>query len=142
MSTRSSPRAASSPSTSTPSPSATSSRWRRPSATSSTTAWGAFSSGPRRHQVKRFAAIAGGTGITPIYQIIRAVLDKAEGGEDRTHVSLVYANQSTADILLREELDELAHKHADVFHVHYTVSSLVIAGASEPPAMGFSVPDR
>lgn len=49
--------------------------------------------------------IAGGTGITPCFQIIKAVL---RDSEDTTKVALVYANNSPADILLGEELDEMA----------------------------------
>lgn len=49
--------------------------------------------------------IAGGTGITPCFQIIKAVL---RDPEDTTKVALVYANNSPADILLGEELDEMA----------------------------------
>ncbi|URE21769.1 hypothetical protein MUK42_05559 [Musa troglodytarum] len=51
---------------------------------------------------KRLAMIAGGTGITPVYQVIQAVL---RDPEDRTEMHLVYANRSEDDILLRDELD-------------------------------------
>ena len=56
-------------------------------------------------RVKRMGLIAGGTGITPMLQIIRAVLkDK----EDRTEMWLLFANQTEADILMRAELEECA----------------------------------
>lgn len=67
--------------------------------------------------------IAGGTGITPCYQIIKAVL-KDSG--DETKLSLIYANRTVDDILLRDELDGLACKHPEQFHVHYTLN--------DPPA--------
>merc|ERR1712003_76475 len=52
--------------------------------------------------------IAGGTGITPAYQIIKAVVkDK----KDNTKVYLLYANKTEEDILLKDELDELARKY-------------------------------
>ena len=61
--------------------------------------------------------IAGGSGITPMYQIIKHILkDKGDG----TKVWLIYANQTEDDILLREELDKLSQNHAD-FHVWYTL---------------------
>jgi cytochrome-b5 reductase len=54
---------------------------------------------------KHFGMIAGGTGITPMLQIIRAILkDK----DDTTKVSLLFANQTEQDILLRHELEECA----------------------------------
>jgi ferredoxin-NADP reductase len=49
-------------------------------------------------------------------QIIKAVLKDAE---DTTQLSLLYANVSPDDILLREELDELAAQHPN-FKVWYT----------------------
>lgn len=66
--------------------------------------------------VRAFGMVAGGTGITPCLQIIRAVL---KNPDDKTKMSLVYANVTEGDIILREELDELAAKHSnfEVFHV-------------------------
>ncbi|KAK9270429.1 hypothetical protein L1049_026008 [Liquidambar formosana] len=56
---------------------------------------------------KKLAMIAGGTGITPIYQVIQAILNDPE---DDTEMYLVYANRSEDDILLREEIDAWAEK--------------------------------
>jgi cytochrome-b5 reductase len=63
--------------------------------------------------------IAGGTGITPMYQIIRRI---CEDPRDDTKTTLVYANKTEADILLKKELDEFAAKH-DQFKVHYVLSN-------------------
>lgn len=63
--------------------------------------------------------IAGGSGITPAFQLIRAVC--ADAG-DATRIRLVYANHSTDDILLRGELDVLAAYHPRRFQVWYVVS--------------------
>ncbi|KAF8430209.1 hypothetical protein EV426DRAFT_9653 [Tirmania nivea] len=54
--------------------------------------------------VRAFGMISGGTGITPMLQIIRAIL---MNDEDNTKVDLIFANVGVEDILLREELDEL-----------------------------------
>lgn len=64
--------------------------------------------------------IAGGTGITPMLQLIRAI---AKDPEDNTQVSLLYANQTEKDILLREELEEVAKSHPDQVKVWYTVDT-------------------
>lgn len=59
--------------------------------------------------------IAGGTGITPMYQIAREVLrDK----QDTTKLFLIFANVSVDDILLKEQLDNLARAHPDRFSMH------------------------
>ena len=69
------------------------------------------------HTVKRINMIAGGTGITPMYQVIKSVL---KNSDDKTELALLYANQSPDDILLREELDALAADYPN-FKVWYTV---------------------
>ncbi|KAJ5995205.1 cytochrome b5 reductase [Penicillium waksmanii] len=56
----------------------------------------------------RIGMIAGGTGITPMYQLIRAI---CEDDADTTEVSLVYANRSEEDILLRDELEKFARRY-------------------------------
>lgn len=64
--------------------------------------------------------IAGGTGLTPMLQLIRNVL-VTRAGQDHTKLALLYANQSENDILLRKELDELKENHPDQFELWYTV---------------------
>lgn len=50
--------------------------------------------------------IAGGTGITPMYQALQLLAQS----DDATEVTLLYGNRSPTDILLKDELDELAKK--------------------------------
>jgi len=64
--------------------------------------------------------IAGGTGITPMLQIIRAVL---KNPLDNTELSLIYANVNDSDILLKKELDELAETHSSRFKVYYVLNN-------------------
>lgn len=73
---------------------------------------------PVRNVYRELGMIAGGSGITPILQVIRAIM---KDESDATKVSLLFANIAEEDILLREELDSLAEKHADRFRVWYTV---------------------
>lgn len=63
--------------------------------------------------------IAGGTGITPCLQIIRAA---CKDPKDNTEINLIYANVDEKDILLKKELDDLAKKH-DKFKVHYFLNN-------------------
>lgn len=50
---------------------------------------------------KRILMLAAGTGIAPMFQIIKAVI---ENEDDMTVIKLFYASKSISDILLREEL--------------------------------------
>jgi len=66
----------------------------------------------------RVSMIAGGTGITPMLQLVRAVF---RDSEDKTCLSLLLANQSEDDILLRKELEDVEKEHPDRFKLWYTV---------------------
>ncbi|GAV69958.1 NAD_binding_1 domain-containing protein/FAD_binding_6 domain-containing protein [Cephalotus follicularis] len=70
-------------------------------------------------QVRAFGMIAGGSGITPMFQVARAIL---ENPKDRTKVHLIYANVAYEDILLKEELDSLAAKYPERFQVYYVLN--------------------
>ncbi|KAJ5204195.1 cytochrome b5 reductase [Penicillium cinerascens] len=65
----------------------------------------------RRGLCRRIGMIAGGTGITPMYQLIRAI---CEDERDTTEISLIYANRSEEDILLREELEAFARRYKNL----------------------------
>lgn len=61
------------------------------------------------------------TGITPILQVLRAAIHDVESAD--TRLWLLNANRTEADILLREELDRLAHEVGPSrFQVHYCLS--------------------
>ncbi|RCV07051.1 hypothetical protein SETIT_1G212900v2 [Setaria italica] len=76
---------------------------------------------PRR--ARRLAMVAGGSGITPIYQVIQAALrDQPEDGTTVMH--LVYANRTEDDILLRGELDRWAAEFPDRLKVWYVISQV------------------
>ncbi len=73
------------------------------------------------NMVKRFGMIAGGTGITPMLQIIRAVIRGRASG-DSTEIDLIFANVGVEDILLKEDLDQLAQEDKG-FRVHYVLNN-------------------
>ncbi|KGN59392.1 NADH--cytochrome b5 reductase 1 isoform X1 [Cucumis sativus] len=70
-------------------------------------------------QVSAFGMLAGGSGITPMYQVSRAIL---ENPDDKTKVHLIYANVTLEDILLKEELDLLAKRYPDRFKIYYVLN--------------------
>ena len=76
-----------------------------------------FAYKPNQH--KHLVLVAGGAGITPMFQTLRSVLDSPE---DKTRVSLIYANKTESDILLRKELDAMASQHPDQFTTTYVVN--------------------
>ncbi|KAL3572585.1 hypothetical protein D5086_026489 [Populus alba] len=73
---------------------------------------------------KKLAMLAGGTGITPIYQVIQAIL---KDPEDDTEMYVVYANRTEDDILLRDELDSWVKEH-ERLKVWYVVQESIKEG--------------
>lgn len=71
----------------------------------------------RPNMKKHIGMCAGGTGITPMLQIVREILSNPD---DRTQVSLIFANVTEEDILLRAELDALVFLYPN-FKVYYTL---------------------
>ncbi|PSR83782.1 NADH-cytochrome b5 reductase 1 [Coniella lustricola] len=71
------------------------------------------------NMVRHFGMIAGGTGITPMLQVVKAIIRGRKAG-DRTQVDLIFANVTPQDILLKEDLDALAAEDAG-FRVHYVL---------------------
>ncbi len=66
-----------------------------------------FAAALRSHQwksnnVPHVTLIAGGSGITPIYQLAKGIVTNPD---DKTKVTLVYAANSEEDILLKKEFD-------------------------------------
>jgi cytochrome-b5 reductase len=67
---------------------------------------------------KKIGMIAGGTGITPMLQVIKEIL---KNPNDKTEIYLVFANNAEEDILLKEVLDSYAAKYKN-FKVTYVLS--------------------
>ncbi|KAK6132365.1 hypothetical protein DH2020_033886 [Rehmannia glutinosa] len=86
---------------------------------------GHFSVHGKQKFAKKLAMIAGGTGITPIYQVMQAIL---KDPEDETEMYVVYANRTEDDILLRDELDAWADKYPERVKVWYVVQESIKEG--------------
>lgn len=79
---------------------------------------GALKVGKELRSCARLGMIAGGTGITPMLQIISAIL---KNSADPTVISLLYANKTESDILLRGMLEGLREMCPDRFKLWYTL---------------------
>ena len=79
---------------------------------------GKFKSGSKEHSCKKVGMMAGGTGITPMLQVIAAIL---KDPSDTTEVYLLYANQTEDDILCRDLLEDLQKAHPKRLKIHYTL---------------------
>lgn len=88
------------------------------------------------NMVKHIGMIAGGTGITPMLQIVRAI-QRGRSTGDKTKVDLIFANVNPDDILLKEDIDTLAKQDPN-FSVYYVLNN-------PPPGwtggVGFVTPD-
>ena len=60
----------------------------------------------KQNEYKYLSMLACGTGITPMYQIMRHILDNEE---DETRLVLLYSLSRAKDILLKKELDEFSN---------------------------------
>ena len=69
--------------------------------------------------VKRFVMISGGSGITPIFQVFRAVM---QDSEDRTTCTVFDGNRLLEDILCKEDIDALVKGNDDRAKILYTLT--------------------
>jgi ring-1,2-phenylacetyl-CoA epoxidase subunit PaaE len=63
---------------------------------------GQFSINPEPAHQKHYVMIAGGSGITPIYSMIGAILKL----EPKSRITLLYANRTSTSIIFKEKLEE------------------------------------
>ena len=70
-------------------------------------------------QVKNFVMICGGSGITPIYQVFRAIM---QDREDTTQCTILDGNRLFEDILCKEELEALSNGNDHKCKVLHTLT--------------------
>ena len=85
------------------------------------------------NQFSHITLIAGGSGITPIYQLVRTVF---QNPADKTKLTLVYAANTEADILLRNEFDDFQTQFPDRFKTVYAASKATANGGATPAERG------
>jgi cytochrome-b5 reductase len=72
----------------------------------------------RPNEVNEIGMVAGGTGIAPMIQVIQRILSNSN---DKTKVSLLFANVTEEDILLRKYLEKIVEKNPQQFKVHFVL---------------------
>jgi len=73
-------------------------------------------------KVTRFGLVAGGSGITPMFNVIYAHIKWAEeANKPLPAISLIYCNRKEEDIIMKAELDALSAEHPG-FKVTYALS--------------------
>ncbi|KAK4699425.1 cytochrome-b5 reductase, partial [Phenoliferia sp. Uapishka_3] len=72
----------------------------------------------KANEFETVAMIAGGSGITPMWQIIQQI---DADPTDKTKAVLVFGNVTEADILLRKEFEELAARKPEQFKIHFVL---------------------
>jgi len=69
---------------------------------------------------EHIAMIAGGTGITPMWQVARHIF---KNPQDKTKVTLVFGNVKEEDILMKKEFEELENTYPRRFRAFYVLDS-------------------
>ncbi|KAG5504956.1 hypothetical protein JKF63_04403 [Porcisia hertigi] len=70
-------------------------------------------------QFTNIGMIAGGTGLTPMFQIVNNVL---HAPNNTTRISLLYSNKTEGDILLAKELADLSKEHPGKFVAYHCLT--------------------
>ncbi|KAI8912584.1 cytochrome-b5 reductase like protein [Gorgonomyces haynaldii] len=70
------------------------------------------------NKLNHVGLIAGGTGITPMIQIMQRILSNPE---DKTKISLLFSNLSEDDIICKDLIDDMQKKHPEQVKVYYFV---------------------
>ncbi|MCB0430615.1 MAG: 2Fe-2S iron-sulfur cluster binding domain-containing protein [Flavobacteriales bacterium] len=79
------------------------------------TPMGNFHTPMQADRERHFVLFAGGSGITPMFSILKSALAK----EPRSRITLVYANRDEASVIFAEALKQMAAEHADRLHIHF-----------------------
>ncbi len=80
---------------------------------------GSFYVEPVNKAKKQYVLFAGGSGVTPMFSIVKSVLTE----EKDSNVLLIYANQSMDSIIFHEEIKTLEKEYVNNFSVEHIISA-------------------
>ena len=69
---------------------------------------------------KTYVLIGGGSGITPLFSILKSVLS----AEPKSKVILYYGSNDEESIIFKKELDEIHDKYSNRFKIYYTLTEV------------------
>ena len=79
---------------------------------------GNFTLNTSADQSKHYVFFAAGSGITPIYSLIKAILHD----EPKSKITLFYGNKNSSNIIFKEGIEALKNKHIGKLAIHYFLS--------------------
>jgi ring-1,2-phenylacetyl-CoA epoxidase subunit PaaE len=79
---------------------------------------GDFTIDPDPTRAKHYAAIAAGSGITPVLSHVASILE----GEPSSRFTLIFGNRESRSVMFLEELEGLKDRHLDRFHLIHVLS--------------------
>lgn len=94
---------------------------------------GKITRGKSSQDASHLVLLAGGSGITPMLQLIRAAFESVK---DTTRFTLLYSNTSLEHIIALDQLEPLANIYPGRFQLHHILSN---AGADDKSALGSSL---
>ncbi|MCB4798097.1 ferredoxin--NADP reductase [Neotamlana laminarinivorans] len=80
---------------------------------------GSFCVIPEKSKNEQYVLFAGGSGITPIFSIIKSILTEEEG----SNILLIYANQNAKSIIFHQEIKQLIALNPKRFNVEHVLSN-------------------
>ncbi|MEN3324256.1 ferredoxin--NADP reductase [Mariniflexile soesokkakense] len=84
---------------------------------------GSFYVEPKINEEKQYVLFAGGSGITPVFSIVKSILTK----EPKSKVLLIYANRDKESIIFHQEILALKETYFNTFNVDH-----ILANNNEP----------
>jgi len=79
---------------------------------------GNFTLQPDPEQEHHYVAFAAGSGITPVYSILKTVLES----EPRSRFTLFYGNKTSKTVIFKEQIEGLKNRYMDRLEVHHILS--------------------
>lgn len=92
---------------------------------------GSFCVDPNPKESKQYVLFAGGSGVTPIFSILKSILSE----EPNSKVLLIYANQNIDSIIFHDEIKSLETKYSERFFAEHIISAVKTSKENYHPGL-------